>query len=379
MIAARIRRKRAEAGEQSQSAARKKQAARAAAAELFDDAASGEPEEEASENPSIIGKLTGVMSGLRSKLPGGADGDATQKKSLADEEKDPLARFETDADEDEALDDDASGAFSHLPGGRPLVIAIGVSIVLAVIAALFMARDMFKGPASPPPPAIIADGGASTASETPDATAVQAPSAEVPPAPTVKPRDLYLDAVAALKLAATPEAEAAALQKLQEAAALGHPPAQLQLGELYKNGQGVAQDLSQARIWYERAASGGNILAMHRAGVMTAQGEGGAVDMNAAIAWFEQAANRGLVDSQYNLGAIFHPSTEGPASGLQDAARAYYWYSLASKNGDDQAESLAAGLVGSFNAEEKQQQDAAVASWEATPANTAANELSPAS
>jgi len=169
------------------------------------------------------------------------------------------------------------------------------------------------------------------------------------------------------------------MQQLREAAMLGHPPAQLQLGEFYKTGQGVDQDLNQARIWYERAATGGNILAMHRVGVMTAQGEGGVSDLAVAIEWFKQAGDRALVDSQYNLGALYHPTPDSIEGGVQNAEQAYFWYSLAAKNGDDQAASLAAGLAGSLDANLKSELDASVTAWAPRPADPVANEVSPAS
>ena len=159
---------------------------------------------------------------------------------------------------------------------------------------------------------------------------------------------------------------------IQVAAALGYPPAQLQLGELYKTGQGVEQDLGQARVWFRRAANGGNVLAMHRIGVMTARGDGGPADSQEAIAWFEKAANFGLVDSQYNLGAIYHPSDEGGSS-VQDAAKAYYWYSLAARNGDTQAQPLAAGVAVALSPDTRSEVDADVAAWTAEQADQSAN------
>ena len=113
---------------------------------------------------------------------------------------------------------------------------------------------------------------------------------------------------------------------------------------------------------------------MHRIGVLTARGEGGAPNPTEAVTWFEQAANFGLVDSQYNLGAIYHPTGEN-SSGLQDAGKAYYWYSLAARNGDEQAAPLAAGVANALNADERQQIDADVASWRAETMDPAANEL----
>ena len=152
----------------------------------------------------------------------------------------------------------------------------------------------------------------------------------------------------------------------------GLDSAQLQLGELYKTGQGVEQDLGQARLWFRRAANGGNVLAMHRIGVMTARGDGGPADSQEAIAWFEQAANFGLVDSQYNLGAIYHPSDEGGSS-VQDAGKAYYWYSLAARNGDEQAQPLAAGVAVALSPETRAEIDEEVAAWTARPADEDAN------
>ena len=149
---------------------------------------------------------------------------------------------------------------------------------------------------------------------------------------------------------------------------------QLQLGELYKTGQGVEQDLGQARLWFRRAANGGNVLATHRIGVMTARGDGGAADTREAIGWFERAANFGLVDSQYNLGAIYHPSGDGAPSAIQDAGQAYYWYSLAAKNGDQQAGPLAAGVAVALSAAQRQDVDAAIAAWVPQTPDPAANE-----
>ena len=117
------------------------------------------------------------------------------------------------------------------------------------------------------------------------------------------------------------------------------------------------------------------MLAMHRIGVMTARGDGGLADTGEAIGWFELAANHGLVDSQYNLGAIFHPSGDGSNAAIQDAGKAYYWYSLAAKNGDDQATPLANGLAGALTAAQRQDIDNSVAEWEPVPADPLANEM----
>jgi len=293
----------------------------------------------------------------------------------------------------------AFAALKGAPSARPLTLALGGATLLALGALFFLVKDVFFKPdADAPAPAVAAapaarptpqqapretarqgaqdDADASASTQTASGLDAPAAGASADGDSVISPRTLYMESISALNAADSPEAAAAAIAKLEEAAALGHPPAQLQLGELYKTGQGVEQDLGQARIWFRRSANGGNVLAMHRIGVMTARGDGGPADPQAAVTWFERAANRGLVDSQYNLGAIFHPTETGGA-GVQDAGEAYYWYSLASRNGDAQAEPLAAGVSGALSAAERQEIDRRVTSWKAEEPDPVANEVAP--
>lgn len=348
-------------------------------------AASPEPVGATEENPaapSLFARAQGAFAGLRARLPIG---------KTADDDK-------TDASDATAP---AKGKLK-LPGAlqtaiaqvktKPVTAALGVAILLAAAALFFLIKDLASGGKPETEPAV--EGSVEPAEPravetaqvdaTGDTTAVSVPAApDAASTPivetTTQPRDLYLDSVAKLKSAKNDGELSAAIAGLEQAAALGHPPAQLQLGELYKLGQGVPQDLSQARSWYERAANGGNVLAMHRIGVMAARGQGGPVDQPAAIQWFERASNLGLVDSQYNLGAIYHPGGDGSASSVQDAGKAYYWYSLAATNGDEQAGSLASGLAASLPAERRRELDAEVAAWQAETPDADANEVAPAS
>lgn len=255
------------------------------------------------------------------------------------------------------------------------VIGLAAAIVLALFAALFMFKDILgKKPAQP---------GARAKAEVSapgvvDPVAVdQIDAASATNEPLVRPRELYLDNITALRNATNDQEARAALVHIEEAAALGHPPAQLQIGELYKIGQLYDRDLGAARMWFERAANGGNLLAMHRLGVMAARGEGGPVDQAASIGWFEKAANLGQVDSQYNLGATYQPTPDGAAGGVQDRAKAYYWYSMAAKSGDAQAGELAAGMATGLSAAERSTIDAEIAAWAPHTPDVAANELPP--
>ena len=337
-----------------------------------------------SEKTGPLAKLASTFAGLKNRfLPNkdDDDDDTNDSDTKTDEAKQAdVSSVESDLKSDRHADDltateEASTrtAFQNLKEGsgtRPVTLALAAGIILALAAVFFLVKDLLFKPEDP-------RAAAPTRLETPDTqTQTGAALPTVPEPTTTNPQDLYQTATAALSNATTDAQTADAIQSLQESALLGYPPAQLQLGEFYKTGQGVEQDLGQARVWFRRSANGGNVLAMHRIGVMTARGDGGPADSNEAIGWFELAANRGLVDSQYNLGAIYHPSDDTPAS-YQDGGRAYYWYSLAAQNGDTQAGELAAGLGASLTADQRTALDAEIAAWRAEPVDETANEVVP--
>ncbi|MEX6633464.1 hypothetical protein [Hyphococcus lacteus] len=318
-------------------------------------------------------KLTAALSSARSRL--------SRKKGEAEDnavetEPQPLAATAETPDSTEAEQESRNNDRAALESlqanasSKPVTIALGVAIVLAVAALIFLMKDFILKPNTDPQTATI-----STPAATPSTAGENTGTDElvsVPAAPAIDPQSVYLEAMSALSAAEDETSAATAISLLQDAAALGFPPAQLQLGELFKSGQGIDQDLGQARVWFRRAANGGNVLAMHRIGVMTARGDGGPADSQEAIAWFERAANYGLVDSQYNLGAIYHPTGDA-TSAIQDASKAYYWYALAARNGDAAAEPLAAGVAASLSADEKSSIDQRIAAWSANETNPNAN------
>ncbi|MDZ7629193.1 MAG: hypothetical protein U5J99_12410 [Parvularculaceae bacterium] len=270
----------------------------------------------------------------------------------------------------------AIGKIRALPVSRG-VLMLGAIIALLAVALFVMTRDRLAPSAQPITDATPVISPPAEPAATLNAPAVR-DTAEAAANDLVRPRDLYLQNITTLKNAETDAEAKAALAEIEKAAALGHPPAQLQLGELYKIGQIYDKDLASARQWFERAANGGNVLAMHRLGVMSARGEGGPVDPAASIGWFEKAAAFGLLDSQYNLGATYHPTTDGQSSGVQNAGLAYYWYAVAGKNGDAQAAEMASGLAATLSPAERAARDAEVAAWSAQTADPIANELQPA-
>lgn len=112
------------------------------------------------------------------------------------------------------------------------------------------------------------------------------------------------------------------------------PAAQYRLAKLYETGTGVAKDTAMAKDLTERAARAGNRIAMHDLAIYYAYGNGGVdVDMGTAAGWFEKAAERGVVDSQFNLAILFE-NGQGVTPSPSDA---YFWYTIASSQGDQTA------------------------------------------
>ena len=81
--------------------------------------------------------------------------------------------------------------------------------------------------------------------------------------------------------------------------------AEYRLAKLYERGEGVPRDMAAARSWTEKAAIGGNRLAMHDLAVFYAEGDAGPQSYAAAVEWFRAASDLGLVDSQYNLAVLY--------------------------------------------------------------------------
>lgn len=135
---------------------------------------------------------------------------------------------------------------------------------------------------------------------------------------------------------------------VREAASANQPAALYRLAKLYEAGEGVPRDDTLARQLIERAARGGNRIAMHDLGLYYAEGRGG-VEMNmlTAKAWFEQAARRDVVDSQYNLAVL----SESPDTGAEpDTQEAFFWYSIAARQGDQFAIQRRDALRNTFDA-----------------------------
>ena len=82
----------------------------------------------------------------------------------------------------------------------------------------------------------------------------------------------------------------AALREWRPLAEQGHAKAQLKLGVMYSNGEGVTQDYIEAVKWYRLAAEQGEGGAQNNLGLMYRQGWGVTQDYVQAHLWFNLAA-----------------------------------------------------------------------------------------
>lgn len=96
-----------------------------------------------------------------------------------------------------------------------------------------------------------------------------------------------------------------AFKEFKLSAHQGVAQAQFNLGVMYVNGQGVAQDNEEAVKWFRKAADQGHASAQNNLGFMYANGRGVAQDYAQAVYWYRKAADQGHAEAQNNLGVMY--------------------------------------------------------------------------
>ena len=86
----------------------------------------------------------------------------------------------------------------------------------------------------------------------------------------------------------------------------GHAKAQNNIGHLYEEGLGVAQNYATALKWYKKAAAAELAEAEHNIGMLYSQGYGLEKNWREAVKWFRKAASKELPESLYMLGLAFY-------------------------------------------------------------------------
>lgn len=142
------------------------------------------------------------------------------------------------------------------------------------------------------------------------------------------------------------EDQAQAFHWYRKAAEQGHANAQTCVGQRYRLGLGVAPDDTQAIAWYRKAAEQGEMNAQSHLGWMYENGRGVAQDDAQAIHWYRKAAEQGSTSDQYSIEQINLRGFGGPRN---RARRAAEWYRKAAEQGD----ALAQNVLGAMYEEGK--------------------------
>ena len=116
-----------------------------------------------------------------------------------------------------------------------------------------------------------------------------------------------------------------AFQKFMPAAEEGNADAQVNVGAMYANGEGVQQNFEEALKWYRLSAEQGNAAAQNRLGSMYDDGIGVAQDFEEAAKWYRRSAEQGNIGAQINIGAMHAKGVGVP----QDFVLAHMWLTIA--------------------------------------------------
>lgn len=171
---------------------------------------------------------------------------------------------------------------------RPRLLAAALFAAVALAATLYFLPPL-TGPATGP---------------TVVAANAREPLPSPPPAATLAPEAeaLFQEAMAALSGEGADDAQT--LKLLQQAATLGHPQAQYQLGRMQGQGRGTVQDYRQAVHWYLKAARRGVAEAQYSLCLSYALGRGAELDRVRAYAWCQIAVDHGSAEARESLEAL---------------------------------------------------------------------------
>lgn len=109
----------------------------------------------------------------------------------------------------------------------------------------------------------------------------------------------------------------------------GHSGAQFNIGRMYDEGIGVAENDNYAVSWYQRAAENGFAPAVVQYGLALIEGKGGTVDVVTAVAMMRRAAEAGDAEAQFQMGKFYR---DGVVVG-KDYFEAVRWYQAAADQG----------------------------------------------
>eukprot|EP00729_Bicosta_minor_P032467 gene32467-biopygen20869 len=124
-----------------------------------------------------------------------------------------------------------------------------------------------------------------------------------------------------------------AVKWYRKSAEAGYAKGQYNLGNMYRDGEGVEQDHVEAAKWYRKSAEAGFAHAQCSLGYMYNTGKGVEQNHVEAVMWFRKSAEAGLAGAQFNLGAMYYDG-----KGVeQDLSKTVKWFQLAGAQGFEDA------------------------------------------
>lgn len=127
-----------------------------------------------------------------------------------------------------------------------------------------------------------------------------------------------------------------ALKLLKPFAEEGDPKAQMLLGSLYDNGDGISYDHAQAATWYKKAATQGHLQAQTLLGEMYLKGRGVEQNEEEGARWMIKAAQQGSMEAQSQTAELYFKGI-GVTQSFKEAAK---WYRKAAERGNVDAQSM---------------------------------------
>ncbi len=103
--------------------------------------------------------------------------------------------------------------------------------------------------------------------------------------------------------------------------------AQTYLAQMYRDGDGVSKDLTQARAYFAKAAAQGNVTAQYNYASLCFNGDGGPQDVDVAAKFFEIAARQGDLLSEQMIARMYQYGR----GVVKDPQQAIYWFNKAAQ------------------------------------------------
>src|SRR2546428_753959 len=148
-----------------------------------------------------------------------------------------------------------------------------------------------------------------------------------------------------------------ALNEFTPLAEQGNAGAQLFLGKMYMNGQGVLKDPEQAIKWFKASALQGNSDAQFFLGSMYLLPQ---KDIGEGVKWLRLSAEQGMQDAQYLLGKAY---MQGGKDLPRDPVQGYMWLRLAAKDNQKFYQDEIDALEKQMTADQIAKANALAAAW----------------